>query len=192
MEKQREQYLLMRNYFSAGKRLYLICGVVVLLSGCGFHLRGAVTLPPEINSLAIEDTATGSQIVPEIKLQLRRNGITPLASSENAKLILIIMGESYGQRVLTVSSVGQVQEFELSYDVDYTIQNVADPSASLLRQKLTIKRDLRFSVEEVLGKASEETRLKNDMLQDAAQKILRRLPKAVSKPGQPAKPGNNE
>ena len=192
MEKQREQYLLMRNYFSAGKRLYLICGVVVLLSGCGFHLRGAVTLPPEINSLAIEDTATGSQIVPEIKLQLRRNGITPLASAENAKLILIIMGESYGQRVLTVSSVGQVQEFELSYDVDYTIQNVADPSASLLRQKLTIKRDLRFSVEEVLGKASEETRLKNDMLQDAAQKILRRLPKAVSKPGQPAKAGNDE
>jgi len=182
----------MQSVCSGPKAGILFCSfMVVLLSSCGFHLRGTVTLPPEINSLAIEDIPTGSQLAPEIKLQLRRNGITPLSSSEQAKLVLMIISESYKQRVLTVSSVGQVQEFELSYDVVYSINNVADPGASLLRQNLSIKRDLRFSVEEVLGKATEEARLKTDMLQDAAQKILRRLPKAASKPNQTVVPQAN-
>ena len=164
-------------------KILLACLLAALtLSACGFHLRGEVELPPEIRSLAIEDSATGSELVPVIKLKLRRSGIKPLDNSQQAKLILIINGEAYSRRVLTVSSVGQVQEFGLSYDVDYSIKNVADPGASLMRQTLSIKRDLRFSVDEVLGKASEEARLKDDMLVAAAERILRRLPKAVSKP----------
>ena len=50
---------------------------------------------------------------------------------------------------------------------------------SLLGQKTTVKRDLRFSVTEVLGKTSEENRLKEDMVNAAAEQILRRLPKAA-------------
>jgi LPS-assembly lipoprotein len=175
----------MQNTRIIHSKLLLLCSLVlVTVSACGFHLRGAVELPPEIHSLALEDTSTGSGLVPVIKLQLRRSGIKPLASTEQAKLILTINGESYNRRVLTVSSVGQVQEFELSFNVDYSIQNVADPSASLMRQKLTVKRDLRFAVDEVLGKASEEARLKEDMLRDAAERILKRIPKAARKPDQ--------
>ena len=151
------------------------------LASCGFRLRGSVELPPEVRQLALEDTATGSELLPVIKLQLRRNGIKPLDNPEQAKIILIINGEAYKRRVLTVSSVGQVQEFELAYNVDYSIKNVNDPDASLMRQKLTIKRDLRFSVDEVLGKAAEEARLKEDMMLAAAERILRRLPSAVKK-----------
>lgn len=162
--------------------VYLLCLWVVLqLGACGFHLRGAVELPSEVRQLALEDTATGTELMPVIKLQLRRNGITPLESSEQAKLILVVNSEDYKRRVLTVSSVGQVQEFELAYNVDYSIKNVDDPGASLMRQSLSIKRDLRFSVDEVLGKASEEARLKQDMVLAAAERILRRLPNAVKK-----------
>ena len=159
------------------------CVIIVAfaLSGCGFHLRGSVELPPELNKLAIEDMATGSEIYPVINLQLKRNGIAPLENSDNAELVLVVNGEAYTNRVMTVSSVGQVQEFELSYKIDYSIRNVKNASASLMRQRLEIKRDLRFSVDEVLGKASEEARLKKDMILSAAERILRRLPKAVSK-----------
>ena len=166
---------------SSQRTCFALCLLVLVfgLTACGFHLRGSVELPPEINQLAIEDTATGSELAPVLKLQLRRNGIKPLDSSEEAKLILIVDAEAYKRRVLTVSSVGQVQEFELSYDVAYSIKNVADPDASLMRQNLSIKRDLRFSVDEVLGKVSEEARLKKDMVLAASERILRRLPKAV-------------
>lgn len=166
------------NLLARGLLLILLL-LIFELTACGFRLRGAVELPPEINQLAIEDSATGSELVPVLKLQLRRNGIQLLESSDQAKLIVIVNGDAYKRRVLTVSSVGQVQEFELSYDVDYSIKNVDDPDASLMRQKLSIKRDLRFSVDEVLGKTSEEARLKEDMVLAASQRILRRIPKAV-------------
>lgn len=161
--------------------LLLVLLIVFDLSACGFRLRGTVELPPEVKQLAIEDSATGSQLLPVIKLQLRRNGIKPLEELEQARMILVIHSDAYKRRVLTVSSVGQVQEFELSYNVDYSIKNVADPEASLMRQQLSIKRDLRFSVDEVLGKATEEARLKEDMVRAASERILRRLPKAVKK-----------
>ena len=176
----------MRVIYMKQKKVLLLCLLLsVTVSSCGFHLRGNVELPPEIHSLAIEDTATGSELVPVVKLQLRRNGIKTLESTDQAKLILVIHGESSTRRVLTVSSAGQVQEFQLAFNVNYSIQNVADPSASLLRQELSITRDLRFSVDEVLGKTSEEARLKNDMVLAAAERILRRLPRAVNSPKQP-------
>ena len=178
----------MQNLFLSSKGkpgtvllLTLLLLFTLFLNACGFHLRGAVELPEGIHKLAIEDTATGSNIAPVIALQLKRNGITPLKSQDNAELVLIINSEAYGRRVMTVSSVGQVQEFELSYDVDYSIKNVKDAGASLMRQKLSIKRDLRFAVDEVLGKASEEARLRKDMLVAASERILRRVPRVASK-----------
>lgn len=177
------QNLLPAKYVSIGEVRYFLRGLCIFsalaLSACGFHLRGAVELPDEINHLAIEDMITGSELAPVVKLQLRRKGIEPLESASDARLVLIINSESYSRRVLTVSSVGQVQEFQLSYDVDYSLRNVADPEASLMRQKLSIKRDLRFSVDEVLGKSAEEERLKNDMVVAASERILQRLPKIV-------------
>lgn len=159
--------------------LLILLMSLLSLSACGFRLRGAVELPPEVRQLAIEENIIGSQLVPVIKLQLRRKGIKPLDDKDQAKIVLIINTEAYQRRVLTVSSVGQVQEFELSYNVDYSIQNVNDPQSSLMRQKISIKRDLRFSVDEVLGKATEEARLREDMVLAAAERILRRLPRAV-------------
>lgn len=174
-------YSLLNNVHVRKGKVIVVVLVVLALSSCGFHLRGSVELPPEVKQLAIEDLLTGSQLAPVLKLQLRRNGIKPLDDPEQAKIILVIHGEAYKRRVLTVSSVGQVQEFELSYNVDYSIKNVTDPDASLMRQNLSIKRDLRFSVDEVLGKASEEARLQDDMILAASERILRRLPKAVKK-----------
>lgn len=155
--------------------------LAIELAGCGFRLRGDVDLPPEVKQLAIEDAATGTELVPVLNILLRRSGIKPLDNAENARLVLVIISESYKRRVLTVSSAGQVQEYELSYAVKYSIKNIDDNTVSLMNQKVSIKRDLRFSVTEVLGKSSEEARLKKDMINAAAEQILRRLPKATAK-----------
>ena len=161
--------------------LLLVVFLAIELTGCGFRLRGDVELPPEVRQLAIEDTATGTELVPVLNTLLRRSGIKPLDNVENARLVLVITNESYKRRVLTVSSAGQVQEYELAYSVKYSIKNIDDKNVSLMNQKVAIRRDLRFSVTEVLGKSSEEMRLKKDMINAAAEQILRRLPNATAK-----------
>jgi LPS-assembly lipoprotein len=149
------------------------------LAACGFHLRGDVELPPEVKQLAIEEAEKGPMLVPVLNTLFRRNDIKPVADLEQAKLVLEILSESYKRRVITVSSAGQVQEYELIYAIKYSIKNKENERLSLLGQKTTVKRDLRFSVTEVLGKTSEENRLKEDMVNAAAEQILRRLPKAA-------------
>jgi len=163
-------------------KVVLLCFFLVNeLAGCGFHLRGDVEMPPEARQLIVEDLPVGSEIAPVLELQLRRSGIKPLKDPQEAKLILAILGESYKRRVATVSSAGQVQEYELDYTVKYSIKNVDDIQASLMNQSITVTRDLRFNVTEVLGKSTEEARLKQDMIVAAVEQILRRLPNAFEK-----------
>jgi len=153
--------------------------VVMVLHSCGFHLRKDVDIPAEVNLIAIKDLPVGSKISPVINSQLSYMGIQTLSQEEGANLIFIVKDENYTRRVLTVNAVGQVKEYELVYVVKYSIKNVHHSSASINNQKITIKRDIRFEPNEVLGSAYEESRLKSDMIKTAADQIIRRLPKAV-------------
>ena len=156
----------------------LICVVsVIFLQSCGFHLRGEIDLPPEIHQLAIDDVTTTSQIAPVLRIQLRRHDIKLLDNIDEAKLVIEIDSERQQRRVMTVSPEGQVQEFELMYIVNYSIHNIDNEKASISKQNLTIRRGLRFDETAVLGKTSEETRLQQDMVNAAAEQILRRLQK---------------
>jgi LPS-assembly lipoprotein len=149
------------------------------LTACGFHLRGSIELPAEARQVAVDDGESATEIATALKIHLRRNGVKPLKDIEKAKVVIKIRKESFQRRVLTVSSAGQVQEFELTYVVNYSINNKDNKDASLTNQELTLRRDLRFDANAVLGKTTEEARLKQDMLDSAAQQILRRLPTVV-------------
>ena len=170
-----------------GTRLLIGVALLVVLQSCGFHLRGAVDLPPEIHQLAIDDVTTTSQIAPELRIQLRRHDIKLLDNIDDAKLVIVIDKERHQRRVMTVSPEGQVQEFELIYIINYSIYNKGNQEASISNQNVTIRRGLRFDETAVLGKTSEETRLQQDMVRAAAEQILRRLQKVST--GQTVKSG---
>ncbi|WP_455220443.1 LPS-assembly lipoprotein LptE [Kaarinaea lacus] len=156
---------------------------VCLLTACGFHLRGSFELPPGLEKIAIDDVTTTSDIVQVLKTQLRRHNITLLKKIEDAKLVIVIDKESYQRRVMTVSPEGKVQEFELIYTVNYSLLNQQNPQASVSNQVLSVKRDLRFDETAVLGVTSEESRLNGEMVNSAAEQILRRLQNvATAKP----------
>ncbi|HEY5604528.1 MAG TPA: LPS assembly lipoprotein LptE [Gammaproteobacteria bacterium] len=158
-------------------KAWLVPGMalVFFMYGCGFHLRGSFELPPGLENIAIDDTETTSDIAPVLKTHLRRHNITPLNNIEDAKLVIVIDSEKQQRRVMTVSSAGRVQEFELIYTVSYSLLNKETPEASVSGQTLTLTRDLRFDETAVLGVTSEETRLQQEMLNASAEQILRRL-----------------
>ncbi len=149
--------------------------VIFLVTACGFHLRGSFELPPGLENIAIDDVSTTSDIAQVLKTQLRRHNITPQKKIEDAQLVIVIDKEAHQRRVMTVSPEGRVQEFELIYTVNYSLLNKQNPDVSVSGQNLTVKRDLRFDETAVLGVTSEEDRLKREMVNSAAEQILRRL-----------------
>jgi len=148
--------------------------LLLTLTACGFHLRGAVQLPAELNEMALRDAKPPTDILPELRRALVSEGIR---LSETAPRVLQLVGERYGKRVLSVDSVGRAQEYGLSYTVDFAL---LDESGALwlAPQSVTETRDLLFDANAVLGTAGEEAQLRAEMRRDAVLQILQRLQKA--------------
>jgi len=151
-------------------------GLLVLLlavQGCGFHLRGVAELPPSVTGIFIEQqnapliTETLSRAFTEQELPL-------VEDKTKAQVIVRVSQERYQRRILSVNAEGKVQEYELDYAVN--LQILDDQGQPLVSaQTLSLMRDLRYDSAQVLAMTSEEQSLKNEMLTDAAQQIIRRL-----------------
>lgn len=148
--------------------------MLMLLSACGFHLRGAVELPEALLEMNLQDAATATDIAPDLRRALQRQGVT---LSQAAPMKLILLGESYSKRVLSVDSEGRVQEYGLSYGVQYSLQG-PEGEWWINRESVSASRDLRFDATAVLGTGNEEAQLQQEMRRDVVNSILRRLQKA--------------
>ena len=155
---------------------WLWLGLVLALNGCGFHLRGAAQLPPAMERTYIDGSAT-SAIVRDLRLNLEASGAEVVASPQAAGATLHILGESYERRVLSVRSNAQVSEYELIYNVRFSVVR-ADGVQLLEPQTVNVSRDYRYDPNQVLGASSEESLLQQEMQRDVSQLILRRLSSA--------------
>lgn len=156
----------------------LLIPILLLLTACGFHLRGSVQLPPELASLAVLDARPATDIAPALRRGLKNTGVQV---SGSAPMVLQLRSEQYGKRVLSVDASGRAQEYGLSYTVRFSLANTAG-AVWLPETTVSETRDLRFDASAVLGTGSEETQLKAEMRQNAVLQILRRL-QAAKPPG---------
>lgn len=152
----------------------IFVGLLLLsLSACGFHLRGNVVMPASLSSIYVED-AHASRITPVLQQLLRSNDVELAPDAASAKAVLVINGERFERRVLSVGGTGKAQEFALQYTVQFSL---LDQSQQIMlgQQHIQLERDLRFDETAVLAMSSQEAQRNQDMLQDAAQQILRRI-----------------
>ncbi|MBS1202100.1 MAG: Rare lipoprotein, partial [Chromatiaceae bacterium] len=87
-------------------------GVAALLAGCGFHLRGVVEIPPELNPMYIQAPG-GSPVRAAIEDQLSGGTVRLASSAAQAKLILRILSEGRSSWVAAVDSRGKALAYEL-------------------------------------------------------------------------------
>ena len=150
----------------------------LVLSACGFHLRGAgkFEMPPALSVLQVK--AEGSQLgnnplLTGMKDALRAQTNVLIEDSGDAPRLLLY-GEQSESQVLSVTAVGKVDEYLLKYEVSFRL---VDKSNKLLSTPQTVKvrRDHPFDRSNVLAKEREEQELRREMQRDAVQQILRRL-----------------
>jgi len=153
----------------------LVVSMLLLLAGCGFHLRGDVNLAADLQRIHIKGVSQYSTLGTALTRSLRSQGVEVVESPTSASAILKIEKPDYNRRLLSVNAVsGKVNEYELQYSLNVTL---LDRSGKVLlaSQQLRQLRDFTFDRDRVLGKGNEEARLKKDMERDLAAQILRRL-----------------
>lgn len=148
-----------------------LCSVLVL-GGCGFHLRGAADLP--FTSLYIQAPPTSLFAVQFKRIVTTSSGTDVVDDPKAAQATLQLLLEQREKEILSLSGGGRVREFQLRYRVRYRIVDKAQqeivPSSEIL-----LRRDFSFNDQEALSKESEEALLYRDMQTDAVQQLLRRL-----------------
>jgi LPS-assembly lipoprotein len=172
------------------KNRRLFCALLmstVVLSACGFQLRGSVlgqNLP--FKSIYLDVPAT-SALGSELRRNIRGSGELRITETpEEAEAILKVLSETRSKTILSLNSQGRVREYGLNYTVVISVQD--NKKADLLAPTtISLKRDISYNENQVLAKETEEGMMYRDMQSDAVQQILRRV--AAIKPRQNADTG---
>ena len=144
----------------------------LLLSGCGFRLRGPQAL----------DFATVHISVPEqseFGAQLRRlvatTGTTRVEEdAAKAEALLQILSNDRGREILSLTGAGKVREYQLVQSLRFQLLDRAG-KALIPPTSLTARREYTFDDSQVLGKEQEEALLYRDMQNDLVQQLMPRL-----------------
>ena len=161
--------------------LILIYSVVTFLSGCGFHLRGSIELPAELTEVALEGTRPNGELGVAVRNGFARVGGQVVASTANARSVVVISRDSTSIRVLSVDSIGQANEYEVAYTLGFRLDD-PDGNNRVVQQSINLRRQYRFDPDLTLAKADEEARLVREMRQDAVRQMLRRLKAGIENP----------
>lgn len=167
-------------------RITLFSLLLASLAGCGFHLRGNVSLPSNMQILYIDGIAQHDNFAVELRRTLRGNGVNVVEDVGSAQAVVRLRNVRFSRRVLTVGgTTGKVSEYELFYGAEMTVLDRAG-KVLLPAQRLRQIRDYVFDENDVLGKSSEEGQLRKEMQTDLISQIMRRL-QATGRAGQAAK-----
>ena len=150
--------------------LMLIAMFTLLLSACGFQLRGQTTLPFE--TLYVP---ASSSLTVELKRNIAAGTQTKLVDTPDAaQARLVFQQDSREKVILSLDSAGRVREYQLRSTV--AIRVVDGRGLEYLPlNTITLTRDVSFNDAQVLAKESEEALLYRDMQTDMVQQVLRRL-----------------
>ena len=156
----------------------LIIATCLTVAGCGFHLRGSQTLPPDINAVTSTSVVAHSLLKRELDERLnvyeipRKPFDTVTRSDLSDTVIIRLLPETIERRLLSVFSTGQVAEYELIYGVNYT---VTFPGHDPINAYFEIMRDYQDDPDKVLAKSRELDLVVSEMRKEAADRIIRRL-----------------
>lgn len=157
----------------SGSLILLIFLMLVLLTGCGFKLRGQISSLP-FQTLYVA-APPGHTIGSDLRRAVSTSTTTKIVDKmEEAEAILQVINASNERRILSLSGGGRVREFELVFKM--TTRLVDNKGIEIAPEsEIILTRILPFLDEQILAKEAEEQMLYRDMQADAVQQIIWRF-----------------
>lgn len=161
--------------------LIIALGIVVL-SGCGFQMRGTQQSGSQmVGQLYLEEQGTVGVLQP-LRNALKAQQVQFAAFREQADTVVILSDEVLSRRVASVSGSGKVSEYELLHSVGLrTVRSeegikagelVVDSSKLPKLQTVSVARDYTYDETDVLAKDDEERILRNEMREELVRHLV--------------------
>lgn len=144
-----------------------------VLSACGWRLQGAAKLP-EVMSVTYLDAADRySDFNRALNESLAASGARMTSNRSEATAIVKIRKDESGQRMLPVSARNTLEEYEVFYTVEYSVDGRNGELIPL--QTLELTRDYSYDRTAALAKQREQAVLREALARDLAGLVIRRV-----------------
>ena len=143
---------------------------LLMITSCGFHLRGMTEISFKTVSLEGKELS----FTKNLKKTLTSNKVAIVLPTENPELRVELLGEESEKRILSLSGQGLVREFEIFYRVRYRVKTV-DSETWSQENILETRRDFTYSDSNLIGKEEEERQLNESMRNEAITNLFNQI-----------------
>lgn len=153
---------------------YFLLVLCFLLSSCGFHQRGSITLSAPLQNLYLQAADPYGQLTRNVRLYLKMSGVHLAKTPADATAILEILSENTSEQLLNISGTQTTRQYNLILTVTY---RVTDSRGNLLvsTQTATATRPLTIDANQILGGSNQAISLYQQMRQAIVYDIMSRL-----------------
>ena len=144
--------------------------MLLMITSCGFHLRGMT----EISFKTISLEGKELSFTKNLKKTLASNKVAIILPTENPELRIELLSEESEKRILSLSGQGLVREFEIFYRVRYRIKTI-DSETWSQENIIETRRDFTFSDSNFIGKEEEERQLNESMRNEAITNLFNQI-----------------
>ncbi len=154
------------------KKLIFTILFALLISGCGFHLRGAQPLPPALQTIHIQTPEPYGEFTSILKRNLNATGIH-IAKTPQA-VNLRILSSQLSNTNPTIGASSQARVYTFTYTAVF---DLADRKGKTILPPQTVasSRNLTLNANQILGSNDQLTLLTRELEQDVVNKIYNRL-----------------
>jgi LPS-assembly lipoprotein len=152
------------------KRNLLVMGLAVLLSACGFQLRGTGTTELAIKELDLSARNAYGETVTQLRQVLDSSGVKVYTG---APFKLVLTNEQETQRILSYAGAGRTGEYQLSTVLSYNI--LSQGNLSLMADKLEVQKVFIHDGNNLVGSDQEANDARKDMRRELVQRMMLRL-----------------
>jgi len=152
-------------------RIVLAAVLTLSLSACGFHLRGESKLHTSFSTLSIEGRE-GQAFRQILVGKLEKSGVE---IDSSAPYTILLLDEESERRVSAYSTRAKSAGFELKRTITFKIIGPSQKVEEVKETEMFSRRHLLFRENQVVGKQDEEVLLWQEMDQELAERIIRKL-----------------
>jgi LPS-assembly lipoprotein len=146
----------------------------IALSGCGFQLRGAPSVPEAVQPLALKCASpVPEQLCRALKEQLAQGEVN-LTDEHEAKAILQLSNFRQDRRASAVTARAAAAEYTLRQSVELQVIS-AKQTPLIANERVDSTLTYRYDETNVLAKQQEEDSLQDELSQNLARQVLFRL-----------------
>ncbi|NQD55693.1 hypothetical protein HP546_10075 [Pseudomonas sp. CM25] len=152
------------------KRNLLVMGLAIMLSACGFQLRGTGTNELSIKEMDVSARNAYGDTVTQLRQVLQRSGVNV---HTGAPYRLVLTDEQERERSASYNSGNRTAEYELTTALNYSIQGLNN--LELMSDKLEVRKVYVRDGSNITGSEQEAKRAREEMRRDLVNAMVVRL-----------------